>query len=348
VSAIESTSELYSQHLQNVSRSFAFCIEQLEPKLQEWIGLSYILCRLADTIEDSLWPDLQDQLHSFEQFAEFLKDAEKSSDIEAWTQAFPSGLPEGEKLLLNDAKIFIGDLHALPKNVRDTIRMTVLDMTDGMKQFCEKREATERKLRLSSLPEANQYCFFVAGVIGELLSDLLKIEYREFALTERVLTDAYHFGLYLQKINLLKDQMGDEKEGRFLVPDREKMRQSLTLNARHAMDYIKSIPISAQGYRIFCAWSFFLGLRSLPWIDRSWSEKRERKISRTETFFYLSKVRAQIDDNSELEALFEENQKSLHFKEMNSQAQIPTEKTWFEAIYRGRLRRQDMQELGMF
>ncbi len=48
--------EFYQTHLDRVSRSFAFCIRQLPDPLRGWVGLSYLLCRILDTIEDSPCP----------------------------------------------------------------------------------------------------------------------------------------------------------------------------------------------------------------------------------------------------------------------------------------------------
>ena len=60
--------DFYQNHLNKVSRSFAFCIPRLEGNLREWIGLSYLLCRLLDTVEDALWTSHEEQLRSFEMF----------------------------------------------------------------------------------------------------------------------------------------------------------------------------------------------------------------------------------------------------------------------------------------
>ena len=45
----------YQTHLDRVSRSFAFCIKKLESPLRQWVSLAYLLCRVLDTVEDSIW-----------------------------------------------------------------------------------------------------------------------------------------------------------------------------------------------------------------------------------------------------------------------------------------------------
>ena len=63
----------YQNHLNRVSRSFAFCIERLEGDFREWVGLSYLLCRILDTVEDAPWPSRQDREQAFARFEDFLE-----------------------------------------------------------------------------------------------------------------------------------------------------------------------------------------------------------------------------------------------------------------------------------
>ena len=50
----EHAADLAWQHatLQEVSRTFALTIPQLPPGLRDVVGNAYLLCRIADTIED--------------------------------------------------------------------------------------------------------------------------------------------------------------------------------------------------------------------------------------------------------------------------------------------------------
>ena len=69
-------------------------------------------------------------------------------------------------------------------------------------------------LKLGSLKEVNQYCFFVAGVVGEALAKLVSHVEPQFQTAKFRILDAHHFGLFLQKVNILKDQVNDRGEGR--------------------------------------------------------------------------------------------------------------------------------------
>lgn len=338
----------YGTHLERVSRSFAFCIEQLDEPLRRWVGLGYILCRMADTVEDSAWGSVEAQSHAFDLFQNFVATNPAESEVRAWVSSFPAEIPEGEALLLQDAPQFFADLHQLPDQVRAVLQRTVASMVRGMQHFCRQDAGAARP---RTLAEVNQYCFFVAGIVGELLTDLVAVSEPRYRPDERIYTDAFHFGLYLQKINLLKDQLADEKVGRHLVPNRDEMRRSLILHAERSLRYIQSIPVESRGYRIFCAWSFFLGLVSLPFIDRSWREQKDTKISRTQTFVYLGKVLMKVSDNEALGALFTENLTALQGEWANSAvaaAELPAYPAWFTGLYRGKLKASQMPELGLF
>ena len=88
--------------------------------------------------------------------------------------------------------------------------------------------------------------FFMAGrEMTAWIAGLLS--YRSnFKPSPEWIKNAFHFGLFLQKVNLLKDQRTDEREGRFLIPDRKLVLASLTENAKGAIAYLISLPESRK------------------------------------------------------------------------------------------------------
>lgn len=299
--------EFYQEHLNRVSRSFAFCIERLESPLRAHVGLSYLLCRILDTVEDALWPSRAHQEAAFDRFESFIRVCPAPEEVGRWRSTFPDGIPEGEVRLMDQAWEMFRDFHGLSVRLQESLRGPILSMARGMRFFQKRVDRGEMKLK--NLGEVNQYCFFVAGVVGEILTQLLcadtAIEERELTSPGLDLENSFRFGLFLQKVNLLKDQMGDEKEGRYLVPSRPGVRASLIEDAKGALRYLLSIPESIKGYRLFCGWSLFLGLASLPWIDRSWRERALIKIPRARTLLLLAEIERKIRDNKALERLFE-------------------------------------------
>lgn len=329
-----SQAAFYQTHLDRVSRSFAFCIARLDGEMREWVGLSYLLCRMLDTVEDASWPSPSHQAAAFEAFRGFVEGPASPMAVGAWAANFPAGIPGGEAALLGEAYRCFSDLHSLPANVREKIQRPVMNMYRGMRYFLEERRPSGGGLQLRSLAEVNQYCFFVAGLVGELLTDLVRIRRPEARSDSRLYQDAHHFGLFLQKINLLKDQAGDEREGRFLVPSRAELLASLGRDAEGAIRYLQALPLAERGFRLFCAWSLFLGLASLPWIERSKLLGAFMKIPRLVTEKLLVSVERVIDDNQALQRLFQEMLPAFPADSFRPRASVPAP-PWFFAAYQG-------------
>jgi hypothetical protein len=110
----------------------------------------------------------------------------------------------------------------------------------------------------------------------------------------------------LQKINLLKDQLSDEQEGRFLVPDRALLLESLRENAVGALEYLLTLPPSEKGYRMFCACSLFLGAASLPWMQKAFESEDGSKIPRSVTRELIAELEQVISDDQAVRQGFEE------------------------------------------
>lgn len=336
--------QFYQHHLDRVSRSFAFCIARLEGELRDWVSLSYLLCRLLDTVEDAPWDSCDDQDKAFDLFHDFLLSQPTSEQVSAWAASFPAGVDAGELDLLSQSHRCFSSLHSLSPEVREKIRRPVLNMYRGMRHFLRERRE-QGGVRLKSLAEVNQYCFFVAGLVGELLTDLVAQRWPSLPRNHRLYLDAHHFGLFLQKINLLKDQSKDEKEGRFLVPSRTELLASLSRDADGAIRYLQSLPIAEKGFRLFCAWSLFLGLASLPWIERSKLLGLFLKIPRIMTERLLKTVEKVIDDNQALLRLFREMLPVM--PKMKEPTGPLGEVLWMNELYNGSLRPEDFRELGL-
>jgi len=342
-------SEIYQAHLNRVSRSFAFCIARLEGDLREHVGLSYLLCRLLDTVEDAPWGTAGEQAKAFSEFDRFLVEKPTQVEVDEWKAKFPVGLPEGECRLLADAHRILADLHSWPNDLRLEIIPLILSMSAGMKSFAGQK-AEKGRLTLSGIEQVNQYCFFVAGVVGEIL---VRIAAREFSSPSLNLVDAYRFGLFLQKVNLLKDQPEDEREGRFLVPSVERVRASLIADARAAFRFLTCIPESQTGFRLFCAWSLYLGLATLAWIENASDDASSRRLPRTETAKLLVSVEKAICDNERLERLFRK-MAALAFKN-SAHETVPLTKAEERSpddgeeklfsLYRGRLSKREVLQI---
>lgn len=303
-------------HLVRVSRSFAFCIARLEAPLNRQVGISYLICRILDCVEDAPWADRSGQERAFKEFISFLH-IDSSGDfkaVEDWSKRVvaETKLPEHEILLLEDSGLVFGALWNERPRVRDAMVRPIESMARGMMEYSglqaklsrgqslHQNTAQNFVIKLKNIGDVNRYCFFVAGVVGEILNGLLKLVAEDRGVRVATsLVEGFRFGLFLQKVNLLKDRDKDLQEGRDLVPSRFLVFQSAFQDARKAFSYLSSIPVIFESYRLFCGWSLFLGLASLPHIASG------RKIGRLETLALLASVESRVNSNIDLAALFE-------------------------------------------
>lgn len=294
----------YQNHLDYVSRSFAFCIARLPEPLRTRVSLAYLLCRVLDTAEDALWADHSAKQQSFKLFENFLHTPPDSLQVQNWIQLVGQNeIKDTEKKLLSDFALLLADFHSLPLLTQDKLRRSITCMSQGMSYFSDLYKG---ELKLKDLKEVNQYCFFVAGTVGELLTDLISENIGATKLSKETYLRSHHFGLFLQKINILKDQNEDEKNNKFFIHNKEEFIMSLKTNAHHALHYILSIPVQQKEFRLFCSWSLFIGLSSLGWIQNSWLSKLAAKLPRSLTEQLLGRVESIINDNMALQKLFTE------------------------------------------
>lgn len=287
----------YPAHLQRVSRSFAPCIAELVPPLREWVGLAYLLCRVLDTVEDAPWVDATAQQQHFGAFLALLETPPCAEAVTAWAAGLPRAIAAGEAALLADAPRLLRDLYALPDAPRAAMSATLRRMARGMAHFSARR-LQHGHVRLHDLGEVNRYCFVVAGVVGQLLTELLACSHAAFDPCPAMRRDGVHFGLFLQKINLLKDEAQDATEGRFWLPDRAAVRDSLHRDAQGATRYLLALPREVPSFRLFCAFSLVLGAASLPLYGGGAAVK----LPRAQALALLEALRKVVPDDVRLAA----------------------------------------------
>lgn len=336
-------SEFIQTHLDRVSRSFAFCIRQLPEPLRQWVGISYLLCRIIDTIEDSEFETQDLRIQAFDWFDSSLSNLSASSlAFEYPSHLMPKEVTLGERLLLEDSQTVFEIFWSTDESVRKVMAELALSMSKGMKHFSLRAPGP---LRLHNLKEVNQYCFFVAGLVGEMLAHFVSQVEPRFELNLVKLVRAHHFGLFLQKVNLLKDQIKDQKLGRFLVPSRSDLESSAKENAEEAIEFLSEVPVEQMEFRRFCAWSLFLGLETL----------RAKKLTRKETESILAEVEESLADNGKLKNLFNSFSSRLGWAISGAKLKagdmegvgVFAEVQWIKDLYKGGLKPNSFKALGM-
>lgn len=298
--------DVYQQRLDEVSRSFALCIPQLRPPFRDHVALAYLLMRVLDTVEDAPYSDDPGksptggkplQQRQFDRLRGFLRALPPATEVDAFVAAFPPGITDGERALLADTHALLEDGHGLAPATRAVIFGTVDRMALGMAAY----QRRPQPLRLVDTEDVTRYCCFVAGVVGELLTQLWALHDDGPAPAMRL---AYHFGLFLQKVNIVKDRHEDEAAGRFLVPDLDELLASVHVHAAGALEYIQALPPGERGYRTFCAWCLMLGADAIGRLPaRAHGPLPSRRV---ETGELLARTAAIATDNAALSRLFAE------------------------------------------
>jgi len=294
--------------LPRVSRTFALGIKLLPYRLEAPVRLGYLLCRIADTIEDDLALNPNRKAELLDAFIECFDDPVRA---DAYGDSIAE-LTTSENYL--DLVASTGHVFALYRNLdRPTqaiLRTWILEMVVGMRQSVLDHPDG---IRISTVGEFHRYCYFVAGTVGHLLTDLWRqhssaIDNRVYG---RLLEDCEQFGEALQSINILKDIAWDaEQENAIYIPSdlltavgsghdsilrddrREANRSALAPLIRIANDdlerslrYIENLPLAALRIRLFCVLPVLFAVATMREIEKSESMLRAGggvKISRAE------------------------------------------------------------------
>jgi len=289
--------------LPRVSRTFALTIPELPEDLRDVVANGYLLCRIADTIEDeaTLAPHEKRRFH--EMFA-----AAVAGEVDA--QAFAdelaprlsAGTLDAERELVSGAARVVRIAHRFEPRKRRALARCVRVMCGGMARFAEKDRAG-----LADVGELHDYCYFVAGVVGEMLTELFCSHDAAIAARREGLERlAVSFGHALQMTNILKDVWDDLDRGACWLPrdllaeagidverfspdcDRAALARCLEQliaiahgHLRDSLEYTLLIPAREPGIRRFCLWALGMAVLTLRKIHRRLDFRRSREVKIT-------------------------------------------------------------------
>ncbi|MFW6436695.1 MAG: phytoene/squalene synthase family protein [Halococcoides sp.] len=201
--------------VQDVSRTFALTVEVLDEPMATRICVGYLLCRVADTIEDAghIPPEEQRRLLACYEAA---IDPDDATTMPAFRDAVDDYLPPAEERnddwrVLAKASTIWATFQQQPESVRAAIRPSVREMVDGMAEFVD-RHADSGGLRIADREELEEYCHYAAGTVGTLVTRLLtRGDVNDYD-ADRMAATSEEFGLLLQLINVAKDVHDDFRE----------------------------------------------------------------------------------------------------------------------------------------
>ena len=291
--------------LQRVSRTFALTIPQLPDTLEEVVGNAYLLCRIADTIEDDKHLPFADKTQFSEQFIKVVNGTEGAqqfaSDLEP---RLSPGATDSERNLVRNTPAVIRITHSFNPRQQAALQRCIRIMADGMSRYQETNVAHG----LKDQQDMDSYCYYVAGVVGEMLTELF-CDYSG-AIDERydeLMQLAVSFGQGLQMTNILKDIWDDQQRNMCWLPQSvlesygvsldaatplrndEAFRQALghligvaRMHLGNALKYTLLLPKNETGIRRFCLWALGMAVLTLRNINnrRDFTSGDQVKISR--------------------------------------------------------------------
>ena len=302
--------------LQGVSRTFALTIPQLSKELVQVVGNAYLWCRMADTIEDDPQLALALKGHFSDQLSSLLSSQEST---DAWVTELQPHLhcdtaPAELDLIANSQRI-LRLFRAFSPTQQSIIQQCVATMVQGMMHY----QAHQPHSGLPNMPAFNDYCYHVAGIVGEMLT-LLYCDYSKGFKDNKaqLMPLSVSFGQGLQMTNILKDiwqdqgreicwlpqdvfskyniQLQDLSKQRTNPDFHQGVRELVAIAHGHLQDalrYTLLIPKAEQGYRNFCLWAIGMALLTLKNIYKQpdFQQSSQIKISRNKvkTIFVVTR-----------------------------------------------------------
>ena len=202
--------------LRGVSRTFALTIPQLPEPLAVAVGNAYLLCRIVDTIEDEPALDTQRKRYFSDLFTSVLAEEEPPRHFAESLHPLLSRHTSREEheLIRNTARV-VRITHFFPARQRDALQRCVRIMSAGMVEFQEGRTLSG----LREMRDLDRYCYHVAGVVGEMLTELFCEQVPAIgAQRTKLLELSVSFGQGLQMTNILKDIWEDRMRGACWLP----------------------------------------------------------------------------------------------------------------------------------
>jgi len=195
-----------------VSRTFSITVDRLEEPMARHICLGYLLCRIADTIEDAGHVPPADQTALLALYDRLLDPEEPVTaeeflaEVEPW---LPEELDADWEVVANTPRV-IRSYERLEPEPREIMREPVRELVGGMAMFTD-RYAEEGGLRLQTLEELEEYCWYAAGTVGTLITGLVS-RGASPEVARELRGNARSFALLLQLVNIAKDVDSDYRE----------------------------------------------------------------------------------------------------------------------------------------
>lgn len=258
--------------LKQTSRTFFIPINFLEPTLRKTVASAYLCMRAIDEIEDHPSMLAETKRHLLTSISTSLKTTFDPEVYRALIQPYRHILPDVTQRLADWILL-------CPPEVVGKVKESTGIMAEGMAKWVDQ----EWKIRTKE--DLDDYTYYVAGLVGCMLSDLWK--WHDNTETDR--EKAIAFGRGLQAVNILRNQDEDFERGVRFLPDgwdRDDLFSYAKQNLSMGSDYVKDI--NNRGITMFCKVPLALANSTL----KAMKIGRE-KISRNEVESIVAELESQ-------------------------------------------------------
>ena len=293
--------------LSSVSRTFALTIPLLPPIIEKVVGNTYLLCRIVDTIEDAaeLTPEAKKNLSAL--FLDVvLERAPVESFVEPCLDALKNYSNHDELDLIAHTPTVLRILHTCSSHDQEAVSRCVSMMSEGMSRF----HGRQTEAGLKDLSEFEDYCYVVAGVVGELLTSIFRHYSPQFSKNIQGHENlAIAFGQALQMTNILKDSPQDRARGVSWKPANLSQLDLLQIAYQKLSDsltYILLIPKEEVGMRRFCLLAFGLAVLTLDKLAAGdhFERQEDIKLSRNTVWLFYGFTKIAAGSNGLIKSFF--------------------------------------------
>ena len=335
--ALNQSDQFCKEILPKVSRTFAINIAILKGNLHRAVCCGYLFCRIADTIEDSevFSFDIQEKL--LDHFKGMFENANYSSEAIAFLKEFFQEEATADQTLIQKSENVFNSFLGLEKQAQEIIAACVIEMTQGMKETLQRKQFDAGPIHtLKTMQDLDQYCYYVAGTVGKLLSRLFAFYSPSISTEclEQMQKLDVSFGLGLQVTNIIKDSYEDFFKRKWCyVPESLAAKNGILIKnlfdaGNHAktirvfqeliakaqshlddaMNYTLLIPRRNIRIRLFCLWPLFFAVETLKVakekIHLFVTGEEPIKISRTQVKRIMLKTTLLVLSNALLKKQF--------------------------------------------
>ena len=293
--------------LSSVSRTFALTIPLLPPIIEKIVGNTYLLCRIVDTIEDAteLSPEAKKNLSAL--FLDVvLERVPVKSFVEPCLDALKNYSNHDELDLIAHTPTVLRILHTCSSHDQEAVSRCVSIMSEGMSRF----HGRQTEAGLKDLSEFEDYCYVVAGVVGELLTSIFRHYSPQFSKNIQGHENlAIAFGQALQMTNILKDSPEDRARGVSWKPANLSQLDLLQIAYQKLSDsltYILLIPKEEVGMRRFCLLAFGLAVLTLDKLAAGdhFERQEDIKLSRNTVWLFYGFTKIAAGSNGLIKSFF--------------------------------------------